>query len=435
MTTEGSPRIAAGEAGLGFRAGLDPGSDRSRNGRPSGFHSCLNSSPWRCWMLVPGLAFTPQLRQPSGQRTSVPRRRSGPDPGPPHRRHRPLGDRRGRPRERRRRPGDDGAGWARPGQRGRRGPRHARGGRRGGPRERRRGRAPAHAALPRDARRHDLRERPRHLVDAVAGHRRAARFLPGPRRQPRPGPPLPPRGRPSRSSPTVFSRAPCSAGGSTRSAATRGRRGSPVFPWSACPPGLRACGACAGLAAVLYTARLETGSPVLGQRIFLDVIGGAVIGGTSLFGGRGTVRGTAFGVLFISLVDNSLNLLGLSSFTVLKVKGGVILAAAVLDAWRERVAGRGAWLLPRKAARRSSSSERREGILRRAGAEGHLDLARRGPRPRPGRRERGRQVDAAQRPRRGARAGEGLMRLDGAPFAPASPSNATARGSPSCTRS
>jgi ribose/xylose/arabinose/galactoside ABC-type transport system permease subunit len=101
-----------------------------------------------------------------------------------------------------------------------------------------------------------------------------------------------------------------------------------------------ACGACAGLAAVLYTARLETGSPVLGQRIFLDVIGGAVIGGSSLFGGRGTVRGTAFGVLFISLVDNSLNLLGLSSFTVLMVKGGVILAAAVLDAWRERVAGR-----------------------------------------------------------------------------------------------
>jgi ribose/xylose/arabinose/galactoside ABC-type transport system permease subunit len=101
-----------------------------------------------------------------------------------------------------------------------------------------------------------------------------------------------------------------------------------------------ACGACAGLAAVLYTARLETGSPVLGQRIFLDVIGGAVIGGTSLFGGRGTVRGTAFGVLLITLVDNSLNLLGLSSFTVLMVKGGVILAAAVLDAWRERLAGR-----------------------------------------------------------------------------------------------
>jgi ribose/xylose/arabinose/galactoside ABC-type transport system permease subunit len=97
-----------------------------------------------------------------------------------------------------------------------------------------------------------------------------------------------------------------------------------------------ACGLCAAVAAVLYSARLETGSPVLGQRIFLDVIGGAVIGGTSLFGGRGTVRGTAFGVLFITLVDNSLNLAGLSSFMVLMVKGAVILAAAVLDALRER---------------------------------------------------------------------------------------------------
>jgi len=101
-----------------------------------------------------------------------------------------------------------------------------------------------------------------------------------------------------------------------------------------------ACGLCAAVAAVLYSARLETGSPVLGQRIFLDVIGGAVIGGTSLFGGRGTVRGTAFGVLFITLVDNSLNLAGLSSFTILMVKGGVILAAAVLDALRERLFGR-----------------------------------------------------------------------------------------------
>jgi ribose/xylose/arabinose/galactoside ABC-type transport system permease subunit len=101
-----------------------------------------------------------------------------------------------------------------------------------------------------------------------------------------------------------------------------------------------ACGLCAAVAAVLYSARLETGSPVLGQRIFLDVIGGAVIGGTSLFGGRGTVRGTAFGVLFITLVDNSLNLAGLSSFAILMVKGGVILAAAVLDALRERLFGR-----------------------------------------------------------------------------------------------
>jgi ribose/xylose/arabinose/galactoside ABC-type transport system permease subunit len=98
-----------------------------------------------------------------------------------------------------------------------------------------------------------------------------------------------------------------------------------------------ACAACAAVASILYTARLETGSPVLGQRILLDVIGAVVIGGTSLFGGRGTILGTFYGALFITLLDNGLNLMGLSSFTVLMVKGAVILAAALVDAIRERV--------------------------------------------------------------------------------------------------
>jgi ribose/xylose/arabinose/galactoside ABC-type transport system permease subunit len=98
-----------------------------------------------------------------------------------------------------------------------------------------------------------------------------------------------------------------------------------------------ACGACAAVASILYTARLETGSPVMGQRILLDVIGAVVIGGTSLFGGRGTILGTVYGALFITLLDNGLNLMGLSSFAVLMVKGTVILAAALVDAARERL--------------------------------------------------------------------------------------------------
>ncbi len=53
---------------------------------------------------------------------------------------------------------------------------------------------------------------------------------------------------------------------------------------------------------------------MLGQRILLDVIGAAVIGGTSLFGGKGKVIWTVSGVLFITLLDNSLNMLGLSYF-------------------------------------------------------------------------------------------------------------------------
>ena len=98
-----------------------------------------------------------------------------------------------------------------------------------------------------------------------------------------------------------------------------------------------ACALCAAVASILYTARLETGSPVLGQRILLDVIGAVVIGGTSLFGGRGSVRGTVYGALFITLLDNGLNLMGLSSFSVLMVKGTVILVAALVDAIRERL--------------------------------------------------------------------------------------------------
>ena len=95
-------------------------------------------------------------------------------------------------------------------------------------------------------------------------------------------------------------------------------------------------GWCSAVAAILYTARLETGSPVMGQHILLDVIGAVVIGGTSLFGGRGRLEWTFYGVLFIVLLDNSLNLIGISYFLIMMVKGTVILAAAVIYLLRER---------------------------------------------------------------------------------------------------
>ena len=100
-------------------------------------------------------------------------------------------------------------------------------------------------------------------------------------------------------------------------------------------------GLCAAIASVLYTGRLETGSPVMGQRILLDVIGAAVIGGVSLFGGRGSVVQTLFGVIFLSVIDKGLELLGLDLASVFAIKGGVILSAAVLDALRHRLLQRG----------------------------------------------------------------------------------------------
>ena len=86
---------------------------------------------------------------------------------------------------------------------------------------------------------------------------------------------------------------------------------------------------------MFYTARLYTGSPQLVQNeMLMDCIGAAVISGTSLFGGRGTIAGIALGVMFLSLVGNSLNLLGLRYWHVIMVKGGVILLAALLDSIR-----------------------------------------------------------------------------------------------------
>jgi len=98
-----------------------------------------------------------------------------------------------------------------------------------------------------------------------------------------------------------------------------------------------ASGVLAALASVIYTGQAETGSPVMGQRILLDIIGATVIGGTSLFGGKGKVLWTFFGVLFIKLMDNSLNLLDLSYFSIMMVKGGVILFAALMDSMRNQV--------------------------------------------------------------------------------------------------
>lgn len=99
-------------------------------------------------------------------------------------------------------------------------------------------------------------------------------------------------------------------------------------------------GLCAAVASIFYTGRLETGSPVLGQRILLDVIGATVIGGASLYGGRGHVVGTLFGALFLTILDNSLNLLNLSYFTIMMAKGAVILLAAIVDAFRVRALSR-----------------------------------------------------------------------------------------------
>ena len=97
-----------------------------------------------------------------------------------------------------------------------------------------------------------------------------------------------------------------------------------------------AAGLIAALGSILITSRMESGSPVHWERNLLDVIGATVIGGTSLYGGKGKVLWTIYGALFLTLIDNSLNLLNLSHFTIMMAKGLVILVAATLDALRNR---------------------------------------------------------------------------------------------------
>ncbi len=96
-------------------------------------------------------------------------------------------------------------------------------------------------------------------------------------------------------------------------------------------------GVCAALAAVIYESRMQTGSPITGENILLDIIGAVVIGGTSLFGGKGKVLWTVFGVLFLVILDTSMKLLGTSLFAIYIIKGGVILMAAVIDTLRHRI--------------------------------------------------------------------------------------------------
>ncbi len=100
-------------------------------------------------------------------------------------------------------------------------------------------------------------------------------------------------------------------------------------------------GFCAAVASILYSARLEIGQPSLGGgNLLLDIIGAAVIGGTSLFGGKGSVRGTFFGVAFFVLLLNILNAMQLSPFVIDAVKGLFILIAALLDITRTRLLNR-----------------------------------------------------------------------------------------------
>jgi ribose/xylose/arabinose/galactoside ABC-type transport system permease subunit len=91
------------------------------------------------------------------------------------------------------------------------------------------------------------------------------------------------------------------------------------------------CGALAGLAGIVLASRITTGQPNAGLAYELDAIAAVVIGGTSLSGGTGGVGGTLLGALLMGVINNSLDLLNVSSYYQQIVKGIIIVSAVWLD--------------------------------------------------------------------------------------------------------
>jgi len=98
-------------------------------------------------------------------------------------------------------------------------------------------------------------------------------------------------------------------------------------------------GFCAALAGITLTSRLQTGAPEAGSGEEFDVIAAVIIGGASLFGGRGTLTGTLLGAAFITVLAKGQTLIGIPSNYQSFTRGIVILVAVSLDVLSQRSAG------------------------------------------------------------------------------------------------
>ena len=96
------------------------------------------------------------------------------------------------------------------------------------------------------------------------------------------------------------------------------------------------CGLLSALAAVIYTANYQAAAGN-GEGMELQVIAAVVVGGTSLMGGRGSVIGTFFGVLIINVLITGLGQADAQESTKRLVTGSVIVAAVILDYYRQRL--------------------------------------------------------------------------------------------------
>jgi ribose/xylose/arabinose/galactoside ABC-type transport system permease subunit len=117
----------------------------------------------------------------------------------------------------------------------------------------------------------------------------------------------------------------------------------------------------AALSGTLLAAQLEGGDPATAQGFEFSVISAVIIGGTSLFGGRGSLVGTALGLLLIAMLQDGLTLLGVNQYAQGVTEGIVILVAVLASSFNNSMRSQGA------ASRVRRDALKRVGTLRRLG--------------------------------------------------------------------
>lgn len=95
-------------------------------------------------------------------------------------------------------------------------------------------------------------------------------------------------------------------------------------------------GLCCALAAIVLAGRMDSSSGKMAQMFELDAIAAVILGGTSLFGGRGSLWGSLLGAILITMIRNGMNLLEISQFKQMMAIGAVVIVAVWIDVIRRK---------------------------------------------------------------------------------------------------
>jgi len=96
-------------------------------------------------------------------------------------------------------------------------------------------------------------------------------------------------------------------------------------------------GACAALVGLIIASQLEAAHPLTGETFELNAIAAAVLGGTSMSGGRGRIGGTIIGAFVIGILSDGLVMMGVSTFWQTVIKGVVIITAVMVDQFQQKM--------------------------------------------------------------------------------------------------